>query len=74
MTVYSVHDLNKLGAITVHYRSYNPIGVKENLQKNLKESDSRRFSRNYHDYLEDITTLARSHSAHSLQLANLQIA
>lgn len=63
MTVYSVHDLNKLEQFA-HYRSYNPIGVKENFAEELERIGLQAFFPEYQDYLEDITTLARSHSAH----------
>ena len=63
MTVYSVHDLNKLEQFS-HYRSYNPIGVKENFAEELERIGLHAFFPEYGEYLEDITTLARSHSAH----------
>ena len=63
MTVYSVHDLNKLAQFA-RQRSYNKIGIKEHFGEELEDIGIGEFFPEYREYLDDITTLARSHSGH----------
>ncbi len=63
MTVYSVHDLNKLPRFA-RQGSYNRIGVKEHFEEELDNIGISNFFPEYREYLHDITTLARAHSGH----------
>jgi CRISPR-associated protein Csc3 len=63
MTVYSVHDLNKVERFAGG-GSYNKIGIKANFEEELRSVGMHEFFPEYQEYLEDITTLARAHSGH----------
>jgi CRISPR-associated protein Csc3 len=63
MTVYSVHDLNKLPRFA-QQRSYNAIGTQAHVEEELENLGLTAFFPEYAAYLSDITTLARAHSGH----------
>lgn len=60
-TAFTIHDLNKT---MDDRRSYGKLAVGENIAAEIERLRLDRFFPAYEDYLEDIVTLIRAHSAH----------
>lgn len=60
-TAFTIHDLNK---VMDDNRSYGKLAISENIAAEIERLRLDSFFPEYDDYLEDIVTLARAHSAH----------
>jgi len=60
-TAFTIHDLNK---VMDDDRSYGKLAIGENIATEIERLGLARFFPGYGDYLEDIVTLTRAHSAH----------
>ena len=60
-TAFTIHDLNK---VMDDDRSYGKLAIGENIAAEIERLGLDRFFPEYDDYLKDIVTLARAHSAH----------
>lgn len=63
MTAFSVHDLNKTHA-DEHPQAFTQLATEQNVAAEIARLGLERFFEHWSDYLPDITTLVRAHSAH----------
>ena len=60
-TAFTVHDLNK---VMGEGQSYGKLAIGENVEAEIERLELALFFPEYGDYLEDVVTMIRAHSAH----------